>query len=59
MNLWCKIFGHWVGELSVGLAQARCGRCKRTYHASYDMSYGGTIFHDEVAPKKCVKTASI
>ena len=47
----CAIFGHWVSELSVGLAQAKCGRCKRTYHATYDMSYGDTIFLKEVAPQ--------
>ncbi len=40
----CAILGHWVGELSVGLAQAKCGRCLRTYHAHYDMSYGETVF---------------
>lgn len=46
----CWLIGHTLngGALSVGLMQAKCGRCKKTYHASYDMSYGETIFENEV-----------
>jgi len=44
----CKIFGHWVEFLSVGLGQVKCGRCKRTFKASYDISYGETIFGEEI-----------
>ena len=44
----CKIFGHWVEELSVGLGQAKCGRCKRTFKAHYDISYGETVFDEEI-----------
>lgn len=47
-KLLCKILGHWVGTLSTGLLQARCGRCKRLYKVHYDMAYGGTIFEEEI-----------
>lgn len=44
----CKIFGHWAETLSTGLGVAKCGRCKRYYEASYDISYGETIFGKEI-----------
>ena len=58
-NILCKIFGHLVEELSVGLAQAKCGRCKRTFHVHYDMTYGDTIFDEEVTPTKTDKTTEV